>query len=248
MNIFLISLIAFFPSFVLNAAKTQQQKLEHYCQKYPQEWQGHYNLGRHYYQQENFSLAESSFATSLEKCQKPQLQEAIFYNLGNTYFQQADNMENKEEKIPLLEKSIQNYESALSLNPTAEDTQHNLELAKKELEALKKEQQNQQKNKDQENQNKDQQDKENNSQNKDKEKDQDQQKQSNNQQQNAPQNTNSEQQPKEKQNQPTESNEQKNEKEMQAILQKAKNDEHILPLNFSQDQASFPEENVLKNW
>jgi len=35
---------------------------------------------------------------------------------------------------------------------------------------------------------------------------------------------------------------------MQAILQKAKNDERVLPVNFSQEQTSFPQENVLKNW
>ena len=149
MTIFLVLFITFFPIFTLNAAESHQQKLEHYCQKYPQEWQGHYNLGRYHYQQEEYASAESSFSTALEKCQKPELQEAIFYNLGNTYFQQADDAENKEEKIPLLEKSIQNYESALSLNPEAEDTKHNLELAKKELEKLKKEQDQQQKNQNQ---------------------------------------------------------------------------------------------------
>ena len=142
MNNFWVFFITFFPIVTLTAAESQQQKLERYCQKYPQAWQGYYNLGRYYYQQEDFSAAESSFASALEKCQKPELQEAIFYNLGNTYFQQADDTENKEEKIPLLEKSIQNYESALSLNPEAEDTKHNLELAKKELEKLKKEQEN----------------------------------------------------------------------------------------------------------
>ena len=60
MNFFFVFLISFFSLFTLNAAESQQQKLERYCQKYPQEWQGHYNLGRYYYQQENFSSAESS--------------------------------------------------------------------------------------------------------------------------------------------------------------------------------------------
>lgn len=246
MNIFFIILITFFATFTLNAVETQQQKLEKYCKKYPQEWQGHYNLGRQYYQQEDFTSAENSFAAALKNCQEPQSQESIFYNLGNTYFQQADDLEKKEEKIPLLEKSIQNYESALALNPEAKDTKHNLELAKKELEELKQEQQ---KNKDNQDQNKD-------SQNNDKEndkKDQNQQKGPNNQQQNSPQNSNSEQQqdPQSQENQQQSSpqaNEQKNEKEMQAILQKAKNDEHILPINFSQDSDNFQEEKVLKNW
>lgn len=251
MNTFFIILITFFATFTLNAVETQQQKLEKYCKKYPQEWQGHYNLGRQYYQQEDFTSAENSFAAALKNCQEPQSQESIFYNLGNTYFQQADDLEKKEEKIPLLEKSIQNYESALALNPEAKDTKHNLELAKKELEELKQEQQ---KNKD--NQGKDNQDQNKDSQNNDKgndKKDQNQQKDPNNQQQNSPQNSNSEQQqnPQSQENQQQSSpqaSEQKNEKEMQAILQKAKNDEHILPINFSQDSDNFQEEKVLKNW
>ena len=32
------------------------------------------------------------------------------------------------------------------------------------------------------------------------------------------------------------------------LVQKAKNDERVLPINFSQDPTSFPEENVLKDW
>ena len=67
MNASLVFFITFFTTFILNGALSPQQKLEQYCKKYPQEWQGHYNLGRQYYQQENFEQAENCFSNALKK-------------------------------------------------------------------------------------------------------------------------------------------------------------------------------------
>ena len=87
------------------------ENLQKYCSKHPDLWQGFYNLGRTYYQTSDFKNAEENFSTALQKCSEPKLQESIFYNLGNTYFKQFSEAP-KEQPIPVLEKCIQNYESA----------------------------------------------------------------------------------------------------------------------------------------
>ncbi len=243
MNIyfFVFAIFIIFTNLPVNAAKHSQQTLEHFCQKHPKKWQGYYNLGCHYYQQKNFDSAENNFSNALKNCQELQSQESIFYNLGNTYFQLANNTEDKKEKIFLLEKSIQNYTSTLSLNPRAEDAKHNLEIAKKVLEQLK--QQNLQEN----NENKN-----DASKNQNNEKDQTQQNKSDTSKQNSQNKTPQENSTKQSELNQTQANNQnkepKQDKEMQAILQKAKNDEHILPANFSEKLNSNSEEKVLKNW
>ena len=236
------------------------ENLQKYCSKHPDLWQGFYNLGRTYYQTSDFKNAEENFSTALQKCSEPKLQESIFYNLGNTYFKQFSEAP-KEQPIPVLEKCIQNYESALALNPDAEDTKKNLEIAKKLLEKLKKEQQHQQnKNQDKnksdkkenkkdspEQQNQQQQDKQDSS-NSDKK---DEQKE---QQQNSPTPNNQNNQQKEQKANPSETSEQQKEvpqnpkqQEMENILQKEKNNERILPINFSKNQKSS-QDKVLKDW
>lgn len=243
-NFFIFVILIISANLTISAAKYSSKTLEHFCQKHPKKWQGYYNLGCYYYQKKDFASAENNFSNALKNCQEPQSQESIFYNLGNTYFQQTNNTEEIKEKISLLEKSIQNYTSTLSLNPEAEDAKHNLEIAKKALEKLK--QPNPKDNKNNKNDNSNNQDNSNNK------KDQPQQNKPDTSDQDF-QNKNSQKDPKTqaKLNQPQENNqykEQKQEKEMQAILQKAKNDEHILPANFTKKINSNSEEKVLKNW
>ena len=123
-------------------AEKQIASLEDYCKKHPDAWDGSYNLGREHYLNENYEAANKSFSEALKKCPQPDKQEQIFYNLGNTYYQQAQPLPNEDPtKVSMLEQSVQNYESALALNPKAEDTAHNLKLVKKLLKKLKKEQQ-----------------------------------------------------------------------------------------------------------
>lgn len=206
------------------------QKMQKYCEKHPENWQGHYNLGRMYYQNSDLENAEKSFSESIQHCEQPEHQESILYNLGNTYFKQAENVPEDQQKIPFLEKSVQNYEGAMALNKDAEDTRHNLDIAKKWLEKLKKkqEQQQQQKN-DQQKEKEEQKKKENNG---DPNKDQQQQKQ---------------QQQKEKQQEEQQQPQSAKQQEMQNVLQKEQNNERILPINFS-NNSKINDDKVLKDW
>ena len=207
------------------------QKLQNYCEKHPERWQGHYNCGRTYYQRSDFENAEKYFTKSIQHCEQPELQESILYNLGNTFFKQAEQTPEDQQKIPLLEKSVQNYEGAVALNKDAEDTRHNLEVAKKLLDRLKKKQQQQQKDP---KQNEEDRKKENNKDpNKDQPKENKQQKQQDEQEQ-----QNGGQQPK-----PQNMKQQ----EMQNVLEKEQKNERILPLNLSKN-SKLPEDKVLKDW
>lgn len=211
-----------------NSAK-MLQKMQNYCTKHPDKWQGHYNLGRLHYQSSDLENAEKCFSEAIQHCEQPEHQESILHNLGNTYFKQAEKAPEDQQKIPLLEKSVQNYEGAVALNKDAEDTQHNLEVAKKWLERLKKkqEQQQQQQSKDQKENDKDP--------NKDQQKDNKQNQQQQNQQ--------DQQKEQPQQPQPQSAKQQ----EMQNVLQKEQNNERILPMNFS-NNSNLPEDKVLKDW
>ncbi len=68
------------------------------------------------YDTENYSLAIELYEGILQKNGDSQ---AVYYNLGNAYF--------KENKIA---ESILNYERALLIDPSDEDTQFNLEIVK----------------------------------------------------------------------------------------------------------------------
>ena len=266
-------------------------RMEAYCKKHPNSWESAYNLGCLHYQDENYQKAEELFTEALKLCKQPELQEPVFYNLGNTYFKQAEPLE-FEQKIQALEKCIQNYESALSWRKDAQDTQHNLKVAKKLLEDLKKKQeqnkQDQNKNQDRKDQDKhqDQQDKNGqNNQDKDTQEQDNPDKNKNDQGNNKQrQDKNSQQDPNKSENKPKnqqqnqqqqhqnasaskqqqQGNSQKNpeqlqeaeaqqqssgiQQEMQNILQKAKNDEKILPMYFQNGNGTIPHDKVLKDW
>lgn len=227
-KIFYLFLLTTACAFAEDTAK-MLQKMQKYCEKHPENWQGHYNLGRMYYQNSDLENAEKSFSESIQHCEQPEHQESILYNLGNTYFKQTEKALEDQQKIPLLEKSVQNYEGAVALNKDAEDTKHNLDIAKKWLEKLKKKQEQQQQKNDQQKENEEQKKKESNSDpNKDRPNENKQQKQKEEQQQ---------------QSQPQSTKQQ----EMQNVLQKEQNNERILPINFS-NNSKINDDKVLKDW
>ena len=199
------------------------ERLETYCQKHPDQWEGDYNLGREYYFNNDYENAKEHFSKALKNASQEQ-QEPIFFNLGTTYFQEAQTG-NTQEKIQLLEKSIQNYESALSWNQNAHDTQNNLKLAQKQLNDLKKKQQNKKESDDKSESN-----------NKDKDKNEDQ----NQKQENA---TNGSAEDK-----PIGSSQGNKKQEMQNILEKGKNEQKILPIQFSTDDNALSKDQILKDW
>ena len=235
------------------------KNLQKYCSKHPDLWQGFYNLGREDYQAADFKNAEENFSTALQKCSEPNLQESIFYNLGNTYFKQFSEAA-KEQQIPILEKCIKK----------------NLEIAKKLLEQLKKEQQQQQNKKNDQDKNKsdkkedkkDSSEQKNQQQNSNSDKKDEQQNQQQNQQsssnsdkkdeqeeqqQNSSTPDNQNPQPQKQKAKPAGNFEQQKvpqtpkQQEMENILQKEKNNERILPINFSKNQ-NIPQDKVLKDW
>lgn len=225
-KIFYLFLLATACTFAEDTSKALQ-KMQKYCEKHPENWQGHYNLGRMYYQNSDLENAEKSFSESIQHCEQPEHQESILYNLGNTYFKQAENAPEDQQKIPLLEKSVQNYEGAMALNKDAEDTRHNLDIAKKWLEKLKKKQEQQQQKNDQQKKKEEQRKKENNG-----DPNKEQQKQ---------------QQQKEKQQEEQQQPQSAKQQEMQNVLQKEQNNERILPINFS-NNSKINDDKVLKDW
>ena len=111
-----------------------------------------YNLGRAYYNREDFAEAFARFKEAGEKAEEKPNKHKAFHNMGNVF------MKNKE-----YQKAVEAYKQALRSNPDDDETRYNLALAK---EMLKK---------DQNNQNNDQKDDQNKDQNKDnKEQNQDQ--------------------------------------------------------------------------
>lgn len=104
-------------------------------------WQQFYNDGREHYYKNDFGRAHQHFSEALRKCPKPEDQEQIFYNLGNTCYRQSQLLKDEDpQKVPVLEQSVQNYRSALSLDKEAKDTQNNLKMAEKELDRVRKKQ------------------------------------------------------------------------------------------------------------
>ena len=198
--------------------------MQNYCEKHPENWEGYYNLGRMHYQNSDLENAEKCFSESIQRCEQPERQESILYNLGNTYFKQAEKAQEDQQTISLLEKSVQNYEGAAALNKDAEDTQHNLNIAKKWLERLKKEQEQQQQNQQQNEQDRKKENSDNN-----KEQQQQQSKED-----------------KQEQQKQTPSQDMK-QQEMQNVLQKEQKNERILPINFSKN-SNLPEDKILKDW
>ena len=136
-NTLIISLLLIKISY---ATTTQTQDFyQNYCQKHPQVWQGYYNLGNINYDAHNINEALANYERALNQCKGTQAQESIFYNLGNCHYRQSQKVEALSQKETHLKESIKYYESALALNSAAQDTQHNLQVAKNALEALKKE-------------------------------------------------------------------------------------------------------------
>lgn len=245
-----------------------QNFYQNYCKNHPQVWQGHYDLGNVNYQANKFEAAAQNYKQALDLCKDSQAQEHIFYNQGNCQYRQAQQEQDPKQKAEHLKESATCFESALALNPTAEDSKHNLEVVKKALKKLEEEQQ--QKNKQDKsedkkdedkkqnnpgaNQNKnspqDKENKENSNDNNGKGEPKDQQKspeQSPKQDQNnpAPQPANSDK--KEQAQASPRPTELKNRQEMENLLNSTKNDEKILPINFS-NQPGTSSDSVLQDW
>ena len=126
-----------------------------------------YDLGSAFYKKRNYDQSIEHLQKSLSDKNK-NLSSKSYYNLGNALYRKGQSLENSkvDEAIGSLQKSVENYDHSLRLNPRDKDAQYNQKFVEKELERLKKkkqEQQNQQQQQDQSKQDQSQQ-KQNNSQ------------------------------------------------------------------------------------
>lgn len=107
------------------------------------------------------------------------LQQQAYYNRGNTYYYLGERNPDPSKRSEVWQKSLQDFESSLKLNPQDQDAKFNYQFVKKKIEELKQQQQqqkNQQNKSGDKNQDQDQQ--QQNQQNQDSKKDQDQSSQS----------------------------------------------------------------------
>ncbi|MCK4666352.1 tetratricopeptide repeat protein [Candidatus Dependentiae bacterium] len=99
-----------------------------------------YNQGNTLYKADNFDEAVKKYQDSLDNLHyykkdedRTELRYKLLHNIGNSNFKKQD-----------FKSAIKSYEDALKIQPDAEDTKFNLELAKKMLEEQQKQQQKQQ--------------------------------------------------------------------------------------------------------
>lgn len=130
------------------------------------EWPQRYNAGVTAYRTNDFTSAASAFEQATASTDRA-LQQRAFYNLGNASYRRGE--ADPTKAMPLWERALKGYESALAIDPSDADAKFNLDLVKKKIEEFKKQQEQQQEQQQQ------QQDKQKQDQNKDEKKDQQQQ-------------------------------------------------------------------------
>ncbi len=115
----------------------------------------HFNAGTAAYRGEQFEEAAKQFDQAMAAADL-KLQELAYYNQGNALYHLGERNPDPNKKTEAWQKSLQDYESSLKLNPADADAKFNHEFVKKKLEELKQQQQ-QQQNKPDQQQNQDQQ-------------------------------------------------------------------------------------------
>ena len=98
-----------------------------------------FNAGAAAYKAGKFEQAEDHFSKALLTDDAKLLQQA-YYNLGNTRYQSGQAEVDPQKKTEQWEKSIKDYEGALSLQSNDANARHNRELVQRRLEELKKQQ------------------------------------------------------------------------------------------------------------
>jgi Ca-activated chloride channel family protein len=163
--------------------KESQEEYTRELEKKPDDPKLNYNAGAAAYRAGEYDAAAKAF-NNATKAPELDLQEMAYYNLGNANYRLGTGQPAPDKKMALWHEAVQNFESALKLNPQDADAQFNRDLVKQELEKLKQQQKqkNQDKNdnKDQNKDDKNQNDKDQQKQNKDEsqdKKDQNQEKQ-----------------------------------------------------------------------
>ena len=106
-----------------------------------QSFEALYNLGNALVMQRQDSTANQRFvdAIRLESPNKQKMSHA-YHNVGNLFYASglADKMAGKQEAMQAFQLAVENYKSALRLNPDDNETRYNLALALKQLKDAKK--------------------------------------------------------------------------------------------------------------
>jgi len=97
-----------------------------------------FNAGAGYYRLGDYDQAIDHFQKALLS-ETPALQQQAHYNLGNALFRSAEKLgpQNLQAAVPLLEKSLGQYEEAMKIDPKDGDARYNYAFVKKALEKIK---------------------------------------------------------------------------------------------------------------
>ncbi len=146
----------------------------------------HFNAGAAAYREGKLDQAIEEFGKAAN-AKELDLQQMAYYNRGNSRFYQGAQTQDPKARGTQWQQSLQDFESALKLNPKDSDAQFNRELVKQKIEELKQQQQQQQQQDNQQQQNQDQKDQQQQQQQQQDQKDQQQQNQQQQQAQNQQQ-------------------------------------------------------------
>ncbi len=214
-------------------------EFERLARKSPQDARLSFNAGAAAFQDGDYETAMKHFSQTLT-ARDLTLQERSYYNLGNTHFRLGEDSTEPKEKQQQWEQAIQNYESALKLQPGDEDAKFNLEVVKKKLEELKQQQQQQQNKPDQNKDEKNQQEKEQQKKDDKSEPDKEEQKQS--EQQKKEEQDKSEQKDQQSEKKDQQSQEQKQQDQQQAQDQRGEQPDKSAEPNYARVLQMTPEQ------
>ncbi|HUS34965.1 MAG TPA: VWA domain-containing protein [Verrucomicrobiae bacterium] len=122
--------------------KDARNEYERLLEKRPDDPNLNYNAGAASYRAGAYDKAAKEFSNAT-KAPELDLQARAYYNLGNANYRLGSGQPTPDKKMALWRQAVQNFESAMKLNPQDADAKFNHELVQKQLEELKKQQQQQ---------------------------------------------------------------------------------------------------------
>jgi Ca-activated chloride channel homolog len=124
--------------------KDAKNEYERLLEKKPDDAKLSYNAGAAAYRAGEYDTAVKAFSNAT-KAPELDLQALAYYNLGNANYRLGSGQPTPDKKMALWHQAVQNFESAMKLNPQDADAKYNHDVVKKQLEELKKQQQQQEK-------------------------------------------------------------------------------------------------------
>lgn len=111
------------------------QEYERLLQKKSEDPRLHFNAGAAAYRHRAFDQAANHFSEALNTPDL-NLQQSAYYNRGNAWFELGEEAPEIAQKSEFWKKSVQDFESALKLNPKDPDAVYNRDVVRKLLEQL----------------------------------------------------------------------------------------------------------------